>query len=172
VQHRPRRPGEAAAPEALPLPADLTGILFVGSATWYASLAGVYRFADGQLDNWGESDGLPSDLVWSVGRGGDGTIWAATSEGLARWDGKSWRPAPGAVGATRGLATDDRGRLWVATAKGLRILPPGASDLSSATVLVEGDMRDLTRDRFGRTWALSSDGITFVTPRISAAAIP
>ncbi|HZL20897.1 MAG TPA: hypothetical protein VFG23_24400, partial [Polyangia bacterium] len=172
VQHRPRRPGEAAAPEALPLPADLTGILFVGSATWYASLAGVYRFADGQLDNWGESDGLPSDLVWSVGRGGDGTIWAATSEGLARWDGKSWHPAPGPVGATRGLATDDRGRLWVATAKGLRILPPGASDLSSATVLVEGDMRDLTRDRFGRTWALSSDGITFVTPRISAAAIP
>jgi hypothetical protein len=176
VQHRPRRPGEAAAPEALPLPADLTGILFAGGATWYASLAGVYRFADGQLANWGESDGLPSDLVWSVGRGGDGTIWAATSEGLARWDGKSWHPAAGAVGATRGLTTDDRGRLWVATAKGLRILAPGAPDLSSnlssATVLVEGDMRDLVRDRFGRLWALSSDAIAFVTPRISTTAIP
>jgi hypothetical protein len=172
VQHRPRRPGEAAAPEALPLPADLTGILFAGGATWYASLAGVYRFADGQLANWGESDGLPSDLVWSVGRDGDGTIWAATSEGLARWDGKSWHPAAGAVGATRGLAADDRGRLWVATANGLRILPPGGTDLSSATVLVEGDMRDLVRDRFGRIWALSSDGIAFVTPRILAGAIP
>lgn len=176
VQHRPRRPGEAAAPEALPLPADLTGILFADGATWYASLAGVYRFANGQLGNWGESDGLPSDLVWSVGRGGDGTIWAATSEGLARFDGKSWRPAAGAVGATRGLATDDAGRLWVATAKGLRILPAGAGDassnLSAATVLVDGDLRDLTRDRFGRLWALSSEGIAFVTSRISATPIP
>jgi hypothetical protein len=176
VQHRPHRAGEAAAVEALPLPADLTGILFAEGATWYASLAGVYRFAAGQFQGWGESDGLPSDLVWSVGRGGDGTIWAATSEGLARWDGSSWHPAAGAVGATRGLATDDRGRLWVATAKGLRLLPPGASDLSSnlslASVLVEGDMRDLARDRFGRTWALSADSITLVDARISTPAIP
>jgi hypothetical protein len=165
VQHRPHRAGEAAAVEALPLPADLTGILFADGATWYASLAGVYRFQEGQFRSWGESDGLPSDLVWSIGRGGDGTIWAATSEGLARWDSGSWHPAPGAVGATRGLATDDRGRLWVATAKGLRLLAPGATDLSSASVLVEGDMRDLARDRFGRTWALSADSIALVEAR-------
>jgi len=172
VQHRPHRAGEAAAVEALPLPADLTGILFADGGTWYASLAGVYRFQEGQFRGWGESDGLPSDLVWSVGRAGDGTIWAATSEGLARFEAGSWHPAGGAVGATRGLATDEQGRLWVATSKGLRVLPRGATDLAAASVVVEGDMRDLVRDRFGRTWALSADSIALVGTRISAAPIP
>lgn len=167
VQHRPHREGEATSPEALPLPADLTDILFADGATWFSSLSGVYRFHEGQFRGWGETDGLPSDLCWSIGRAGDGTIWAATSEGLARWDGKSWHPAAGPVGATRGLGTDDQGRLWVATSKGLRVLPRGASDLSAAPTLVAGNMFDLTRDRFGRMWVLSSASITLVAPRIS-----
>jgi hypothetical protein len=169
VQHRPRREGEAAAVEALPLPADLTGILFADGATWFASLAGVSRFQEGQFRSWGESDGLPSELCWSVARGSDGTIWAATSEGLARWDGQTWHPAATATGAARGLATDDRGQLWVATSKGLRVLPPGTTDLSAASVVVAGDMRDLARDRFGRLWALSSSSIALIEERTSAA---
>jgi len=168
VQHRPHREGEAASPEALPLPADLTGILFADGATWFSSLSGVHRFQEGQFRGWGETDGLPSDLCWSIGRAGDGTIWAATSEGLARWDGKSWHPAGNAVGATRGLGTDDQGRLWVATSKGLRVLPRGASDLAAAPTLVSGNMFDLARDRFGRMWVLSSASIALVTPRISS----
>jgi hypothetical protein len=172
VQHRPHREGEAAAAEALPLPADLTGILFADGATWYASLAGISRFQEGQFRSWGESDGLPSELCWAIGRAGDGTIWAATSEGLARWDGRSWRPAAGGVGAVRGLVTDDRGQLWAATSQGLRVLPRGASDLGGAPVVVAGDLRDLVRDRFGRFWALSSAGIALVAARISPAAIP
>jgi hypothetical protein len=172
VQHRPHRESEAAAVEALPLAADLTGILFAEGSTWFASLSGVSRFQDGQFRTWGESDGLPSELCWSVARGRDGTIWAATSEGLAWWNGRSWRPAVGAVGAARGLGTDDQGRLWVATSKGLRVLPRGSSDLSSAPVVVEGDMRDLVRDRFGRFWALSSTSVALVGARISATPIP
>ncbi len=164
VQHRPHREGEAAAVEALPLPADLTDVLFADGATWYASLAGVQRFKQGQFQSWGESDGLPSDLVWSINRPRDGTIWAATSEGLARWDGQSWRPAGGAVGATRGLATDEQGNLWVATRQGLRVLSHGATDLGAAPVLMAGDLRDLVRDQFGRFWALSSASIALVAP--------
>lgn len=172
VQHRPHEEGEAAAVEALPLPADLTDVLFSEGAIWYASLAGVQRFKQGQFQSWGESDGLPSDLVWSIDRPRDGTIWAATSEGLAHWDGQSWRPAGGAVGATRGLATDEQGNLWVATRQGLRVLSHGGTDLATAPVLLPGDLRDLVRDRFGRFWVLSSASIALVAPRISAGAIP
>ena len=122
VQHRPRKAGETAPIEALPLPADLNGVLFDGGAIWFASLSGVARFQQGQLVTWGEAEGLASELCWSVARGGDGAIWAATSEGIARFDGKSWHPAAGGKVAVHGLATDDAGWLWAATAKGLRIV--------------------------------------------------
>src|SRR5580692_7791614 len=47
VQHRPRRAGETAPVEALPLPADLNGVLFDRGAIWFASLSGVERFQQG-----------------------------------------------------------------------------------------------------------------------------
>jgi hypothetical protein len=169
VQHRPRRAGETAPADALPLPADLNGVLFDGGATWFASLSGVARFQQGQLESWGEADGLQSELCWSVGRGADGAIWAATSEGIARFDGKSWHPAEGAPVAVHGLATDDGGWLWAATAKGLRIVSRGAvgrgtANLDRASLVLPDDMRDLTRDGFGRLWALSASSIALISP--------
>jgi hypothetical protein len=163
VQHRPRRAGEAAPVEALPLPADLNGVLFADGAIWFASLSGVVRFQQGQLESWGEAEGLPSELCWAVGRDADGAIWAATSEGLARWGGKSWHGAPGGKLAVHGLATDDAGWTWAATAKGLRIAARGG-DLDAGSLVLPGDMRDLTRDGFGRLWALSASSIALVAP--------
>ncbi len=163
VQHRPRRPGEIAPVEALPLPADLNGVLFDGGAIWFASLSGVMRFQQGQLATWGEAEGLPSELCWGVGRGGDGSVWAATSEGLARFDGKSWHGAAGGKTAVHGLATDDAGWSWAATAKGLRIAGRGGA-LDAGSLVLAGDMRDLTRDGFGRIWALSASSIALVAP--------
>ena len=169
VQHRPRKAGETAPVESLPLPADLNGVLFDGGATWFASLSGVARFQQGQLITWGEAEGLASELCWSVARGGDGAIWAATSEGIARFDGKSWHPAAetdtdtgGAKLAVHGLATDDAGWMWAATAKGLRIVGR-SGNLDRASVVLPDDMRDLTRDGFGRMWALSGSSIGLVS---------
>jgi hypothetical protein len=163
VQHRPRRAGETAPVEALPLPADLNGVLFADGGIWFASLSGVARFQQGQLETWGEAEGLPSELCWGVGRGGDGAIWAATSEGLARFDGKSWHAAPSGKMAVHGLATDDTGWTWAATAKGLRIAAR-SGDLDAGSLVLPGDMRDLTRDGFGRVWALSASSIALVAP--------
>ena len=154
----------------MPLPADLNGVLFDGGATWFASLSGVARFQQGQLVTWGEAEGLASELCWSVARGGDGAIWAATSEGIARFDGKSWHPAEGTDAgkvAVHGLATDDTGWLWAATAKGLRIMGISgrtSGNLDSASLVIPDDMRDLTRDEFGRLWALSASSIALVSP--------
>jgi hypothetical protein len=166
VQHRPRKAGEPAPIESLPLPADLNGVLFDGGATWFASLSGVARFQQGQLVSWGEAEGLASELCWSVARGADGAIWAATSEGLARFDGKSWHPAEGtdAKVAVHGLATDDAGWLWAATAKGLRIVGRSTVNFDRASLVIPDDMRDLTRDGFGRLWALSASSIGLVSP--------
>ncbi|MES1164291.1 MAG: hypothetical protein ABUR63_00920, partial [Verrucomicrobiota bacterium] len=125
VQHHPRRPGAPSAVEALPLPADLEDVLFDGGATWFASLSGVCRFQQGQLETWGEGEGLPSELVWAVQRAPDGTVVAATSEGLARFDGHAFRAFGGEKFAVHGLAVDGRGTLWAATNRGLRRVPVG-----------------------------------------------
>ena len=159
VQHGPQK-GKRAA-EALPLAASLTGILFDSGATYYASLAGVSRFQEGQLRSWNENEGLASELVHAIARGPDGAIWAATSEGLARFDGKDWRPLGSTELAVRGLAIDGKSRAWVATSKGLRMLT-GATDPAAARVIVPGEMRDVVADRFGRVWAMSNTSIAFV----------
>ena len=167
VQHRPHRANEKVAAEALPLPSNLTGILFDSGATYYASLAGVSRWQQGQLRTWSENEGLASELVHGIGRGSDGAIWVATSEGVARFDGQNWRPLGTTELVTRGLATDGKGRVWIATSKGLRMLPPAdkgapAPDPGAAQVVLAGDMRDVAADRFGRIWAMSTTSIALV----------
>ncbi len=169
VQHRPHRANEKIAAEALPLPSSLTGILFDSGATYYASLAGVSRWQEGQLRTWSENEGLASEMVHAIGRGSDGAIWAATSEGLARFDGQNWRPLGTTELGTRGLATDGKGRVWIATTKGLRALPGVAgaggaptADPGTAPVVLAGEMRDVVADRFGRIWAMATTSIAVV----------
>ncbi|HVZ88765.1 MAG TPA: hypothetical protein VHG72_17465 [Polyangia bacterium] len=164
VQHRPRGPTEKAPLEALPLPADLNGVLFDGGATWFASLSGIFRFQQGQLQSWGESDGLLSELCWGIGQASDGTVWAATSEGIARFDGKSWHPAAGTSLTVHSIASDAAGHLWLATSKGLEAMGVGGNDIDAVSLIVPGEMRDLTRDSYGRLWALSASSIALVAP--------
>jgi ligand-binding sensor domain-containing protein len=135
-------------------------------ATYYASLSGISRWQEGQLRTWNENEGLASESVHAIGRGGDGAIWAATSGGVARFDGQNWRPVGSTELTTRGLAADGKGRLWVATAKGLRALPAGeaalGADPAAAPVVLAGEMRDVAADRLGRIWAMSTTSIALV----------
>jgi hypothetical protein len=190
VEHRPVRPNEHAAVESLPLPADVTGVLFDRGLTWYASTGGISRFQEGQLRTWSENDGLINEYVHAVARGLDGAPWAATSAGLARFDGGGWRALGTTALATRGLATDPRGRLWVATNKGLRVLTPTPEDAAAAAasadadggapaarastadpgaapVVLDGDIRDVAVDHFGRVWALGAASIALVEDRLN-----
>src|SRR6185369_15106598 len=113
-------------PESLPLPRDLTGILFDGSATWFAARSGVSRWQESELRHWGENERMGSETSYAVAKGPDGTIWAATSAGIGRFDGKDWRFADAddaAAVPTRAVVEDAGKRIWLATSKGLRRLP-------------------------------------------------
>jgi hypothetical protein len=166
IQHRALKEGEKPTPEMLPLPAALTGVFFDDGATWFSSLSGVSRWQQGELRTWGENEGLASELVHGVAKAPGDAIWAATSEGVARFDAKVWRAFGGgeeAVVACRGLARDGADAMWVATAKGLRRLT--TADVKAGRlgdVVVAGDARDVHLDRFGRIWSLSSSSITLV----------
>jgi hypothetical protein len=167
TQHRALKEGEQPSPDMLPLPAALTGVFFDDGAVWFSSLSGVSRWQQGDLRTWGENEGLASELVHAVGKAPGDAIWAATSEGVARLDGKIWRALSGAeeaIVACRGLARDATDAMWIATAKGLRRVP--AADAKAGgrigDVVVTGDEKDVRMDRFGRLWVLSNASIALV----------
>ena len=168
VQHRALKAGEKATPEMLPLPSALTGVFFDDTAIWFSSLSGVSRWQQGDLRTWGENEGLASELVHAVAKAPGDTIWAATSEGIARLDGKIWRAFSGAeeaIVACRGLARDAGDAMWIATAKGLRRATPADAKAGRiGDVVVDGDQRDVRIDRFGRIWGLSSSSIILIDP--------
>jgi hypothetical protein len=174
VQHTaapPEKAGEKpakGAEDVLPLPPALTGVFFDDGATWFSSQAGLFRWQQGELRNWGENEGLRSELTFGAARLTPDLLWAATSEGVARFDGKSWRmvgDSEEAIVATRGLVRDAAGGVWVATSKGLRHVAAADAAVGRAgDLVVAGDMHDVHLDRDGRVWALSSSSIALVTP--------
>jgi len=166
VHHGALSPKDAS-PESLPLPHDLTGVLFDGAATWFSSHSGIDRLQQAELRHWGENEHMLSEVCLGVAKGSDGKIWAATSLGAGRFDGTEWRfPFDGPASTpARALALDGGGRMWLATAKGLRVLDAkeaSAPRLGSGTSVVDDDVLDLALDRFGRVWALGSAAIAIV----------
>ncbi len=74
-----------------------------------AQTGGVWRFVDGEWITDLRSDELPSRDVHAVAVGDDGTVWAGTDRGIARFNGVGWSDPVGdgplglsdAIGRTR-----------------------------------------------------------------------
>ncbi|MFD0892529.1 ATP-binding protein [Luteolibacter ambystomatis] len=70
---------------------------------------------------WQSDEGLPGNVVRSIGESADGRLWIATAEGISRFDGLSFRTVE--TGGTRRdrkydyfrIFTPDDGSVWVAT---------------------------------------------------------
>jgi hypothetical protein len=171
VQHTAPKEGEKpakGASEALPLPSALTGAFFDDGGVWFSSQGGIFRWHQGELRSWGENEGLRSELTFGAARVTPDLLWVATSEGIGRYDGKSWRmvgDGEEAIVATRGLARDAAGGVWVATSKGLRhVAAPDAVAGRAGDLVLAGDMHDVHIDGLGRVWALSTSSIALVAP--------
>lgn len=75
--------------------------------------------------------GLPETQVNAIAQAGDGYLWLGTRRGLVRYDGSNFttftpdhEPALPSF-LIRGLTTDDRERVWIATDKGLGVRERG-----------------------------------------------
>lgn len=90
---------------------------------------GATLLQDGAVHAYAAAQGFPRGMVLAFARTGDGTVWAATEGGLARFDGTRWRTAGVDWGYPTGradwlLVTRD-GTLWVTTGDSLVFLRHG-----------------------------------------------
>ncbi len=101
------------------------GELWVGYA-----FGGASRVVHGHVTDYGDVDGLPRGQLEAFAVDSEGTVWAATSTGLARLVGKQWQRA--AIDRaipdtnTSALIVDRRGTLWAASFAGVYSLARGA----------------------------------------------
>jgi ligand-binding sensor domain-containing protein len=187
THHRPYTAQEAAPAEAIPVVGDVAAIRFEAGkgnspeSIWFCSSTGVLRFGGGNLERWGENEGLENEHCNDLVVGPDGTVWGATDGGGARFDGKQWYPAVSATAKPHPWPIDREGEnlparavvavgqgIWGATPKGVWPLKTAgiARPLDRATGLFDDDVVDVVVDRFGRLWSLGHIGLT-IRPSLS-----
>jgi diguanylate cyclase (GGDEF)-like protein len=129
-------------------------------AIWAAGPGtGLNRVRPSAFGRW-EGGQLASAFVWSVHEAPDGTLWAGSNAGIARWrNGRGdivGAPGPGYEAVCRSLLGDVDGSLLVGTESGLFHWRDGAFSLYEAT---RGrQFWALARDSEDRLWA-GGDGL-------------
>jgi PAS domain S-box-containing protein len=128
---------------------------------WIATYgSGIYRIHDQTVEHFGRADGLSSDAVFDLYEGGDGIVWAATSNGI-----DNFRDLPvttfstseglGRDGANSVMAAKD-GTLWVGNLGTLDFIRNGAV----SSVRVPGEqVGSLLEDHQGNIWVGVDDGL-------------
>ncbi len=138
------------------------------TALWIGHLtAGVSAFHRGRLVTYGTGDGLPGGAVTAIARDSSGTMWAATSRGLARLLGGQWEAIDTAAGYPGGytepVLVDRSGSVWAVAEDGIYTLPRGAARFEKREPTGAG-RRDgelnLVAAPDGSVWAVHrSDGV-------------
>lgn len=91
---------------------------------WIGGLGGVTVYRGGKrAGQFTPAEGLPNPYAQCVARGPGDVMWVGLTNGVARYDGKSWslRAAPRWLvnNDVRGIAFDSAGTAWIATAGGV-----------------------------------------------------
>ena len=181
VHHRAYSAAEKAPAEVIPIDADVRAIRFQArtetapQAIWFCTAHGVFRFREGTLERWGEDNGLASERCGDLIVEPDGSVWAATSAGPGRFDGKDWHGVErwptdrdGEGRAARGLVAVGP-QLWFGSPAGLWSMTTPARGGRVAGFrhddrLLDDDVTGVVVDRFARLWVLGRSGVTRLEP--------
>lgn len=118
---------------------------------------------------WQTDSGLPQNTVHSITQTSDGYVWVATEEGLARFDGLSFRifdrqnTPELKSNDVRSLLTAGKASnfLWVCTAAGATRLYNGKwQTYTTADGLASDDVAAAYEDRHGAIWFATSAGLS------------
>jgi ligand-binding sensor domain-containing protein len=107
-------PGSAEEPLPATLISTLTaapdGGLWIGFA-----IGGASFLKGGHLRNYVSGEGFPDGAMEQFAWDRDGSLWACTRGGLARFDGTRWEIPVETKVSCHGVLVDRRGTLWVLT---------------------------------------------------------
>lgn len=160
-------------PEAVyTLLAEESGDLWVGYL-W----GGVTHIGHGSMHHYARDEGLPAGTVLSLIRDAEGVVWAATSAGLFRFDGKRWH----VVGAESGFAEqmvfalelDGSNALWVMGTEYLFRRPAGGRRFERTAHKVSSPNTTwFLRSADGRLWIEDGTRAYRLPGQVSGAARP
>jgi len=115
--------------------------------------AGLLR--DGRCTNYPFADGLSPGNILRFVQDHDGTIWAGTDTGVARFVDSQWRRIGDdwgiASGQVYGIYVDHKRTLWVAVGGNIVFLPQGARRFQTTGVKV-GQVMQFTESPDGTLW--------------------
>ena len=97
-------------------PDTLTSIASDGKRLWVGTKKGLFVFSGTQWEEYGQKDGLPSDLITTVRVVSQRSIWVGTDQGIAEFDGAKWSISPfGKDLADKQVVDIDNSGGWAAT---------------------------------------------------------
>jgi signal transduction histidine kinase len=139
---------------------DRENALWIGTVT-----QGIYRIRGRQIDHFGSSDGLSSDLVMTMGLYEDreGNVWVNTSEGLDRFRDQSVTTYSVREGLPSGevdsvLAARD-GTVWIG-GQALTALRQERTPNFAVQGVPGNQVTPLLEDHAGRLWVGVNDSLT------------
>ena len=156
----------ACAPGAIARP--VAPLAAPAAASAAAASIGWSRMANTVFEHLGQHDGLPHAIATGVTEDAQGYLWAATQDGVARWDGYRFKVYPARpddphglpVSFVRTIAHDKLGRIWVGTdGGGVARFEPAENRFTrfgGSTVM------ELSPDAEGGMWAASTTGLMHV----------
>ncbi len=126
--------------------------------TWAVSCVfASAAFAEGSWTTWTAADGLPGNTILALACTPDGTIWAGTDSGVARYDGARWTAVTMADGLAndrvRAIAAAPDGSVWFGTHGGVSRFREGVW----TTFTPRDEENDYTARHF-ETLAVAPDG--------------
>jgi len=118
-------------------------------------------------DTWQIKDGLPQDTIFAITQTGDGYIWIATTNGLARFDGVRFttfdnRNTPGIKNnKIFALFKGSDDSLWIGTGGGgvIRLKQGKFKTYTTKEGLTHDDVRAFYEDREGSLWIGTENGL-------------
>lgn len=116
---------------------------------------------------WQTEEGLPSNTVWAVVQDREGYLWAATSAGLARFDGVRFKVLTGedfpSVVSSRfqSLYVSPSGELWIGTRNGglIRRSEGNATTFLERDGLPSKNISSIRGDAEGKLWINTIKGV-------------
>ena len=134
---------------------------------WVGTSRGVYRKNGGELEHFGEAQGLPRDFTLSLFEAKSGRIWVGTANGLGYIDGDkagSIDISPYALSEdVFGFSEDPDGTLWISTDRAILRLRDGKiASVGTKQGLPVATIFQIVTDTYGNFWLTSNRGVIHV----------